>query len=145
MRWGDMDAYGHINNVEVIRILEEARISAFGPPGGTGRPGQEPEVPFFSSLPPEVQALVVEHRVRYVASLEYRNIPVKARVWVSDLKAVSLSINYLLIDPVTDALCVRAQTNIAFASAQSGRLQRISPAQKAMIAAYEAAPLMGGS
>ncbi|WP_349361683.1 thioesterase family protein [Paenarthrobacter sp. PH39-S1] len=39
MRWGDMDAYGHINNVEVIRILEEARIHAFGPPPVPACPG----------------------------------------------------------------------------------------------------------
>ena len=32
MRWGDMDAYGHINNVQIVRMLEEARIAAFGPP-----------------------------------------------------------------------------------------------------------------
>ncbi|HET6240986.1 MAG TPA: thioesterase family protein, partial [Arthrobacter sp.] len=39
MRWGDMDAYGHINNVQIVRILEEARIAAFGPPRGPGLPG----------------------------------------------------------------------------------------------------------
>ncbi|WP_026535088.1 acyl-CoA thioesterase [Arthrobacter sp. H14] len=142
MRWGDMDAYGHINNVEVVRILEEARIGAFGPPGGTGRPGRETEVPFFSSLPAETQALVVEHRVKYKASLEYRNIPLNAKVWVSDLKAASLAINYLLLDPVTDVVCVTAQTSIAFVSAESGRLQRISPEQKAMVVPYEAASIM---
>ncbi len=26
LRWGDMDAYGHINNVQYIRYLEEARV-----------------------------------------------------------------------------------------------------------------------
>jgi len=26
LRWGDMDAYGHINNVLYIRYLEEARV-----------------------------------------------------------------------------------------------------------------------
>ncbi|BAS13810.1 hypothetical protein AHiyo8_21130 [Arthrobacter sp. Hiyo8] len=38
MRWGDMDAYGHINNVQIVRMLEEARIAAFGPPRGAGLP-----------------------------------------------------------------------------------------------------------
>lgn len=143
MRWGDMDAYGHVNNVEVVRILEEARIGAFGPPGGTGLPGREPDVPFFSSLPAETQALVVEHRVKYVTSLEYRNIPAKALVWVSALKVASLSINYELRDPVTDVLCVKAQTAIAFVSAESARLQRISPEQKAMVAPYVGEPVFG--
>ena len=29
LRWADLDAYGHVNNVEVLRLLEEARIAAF--------------------------------------------------------------------------------------------------------------------
>ena len=38
LRWSDMDAYAHVNNVEMLRLLEEARValspgSAFGPSG----------------------------------------------------------------------------------------------------------------
>ena len=37
MRWSDMDAYGHVNNVVFVRYLEEARIdlllTAAGPAG----------------------------------------------------------------------------------------------------------------
>src|SRR5665647_432283 len=29
VRWGDLDAYGHVNNVAVLGFLEEARIAAF--------------------------------------------------------------------------------------------------------------------
>ena len=32
LRWGDMDAYGHVNNVTQLRLLEEARVRAFGSP-----------------------------------------------------------------------------------------------------------------
>ncbi|GAC1371541.1 MAG: hypothetical protein NVSMB43_07620 [Pseudarthrobacter sp.] len=53
MRWGDMDAYGHINNVQIVRMMEEARIAAFGPPRGTGKPGIEPEVGLFNEVPRE--------------------------------------------------------------------------------------------
>ncbi len=50
MRWGDMDAYGHINNVQLVRILEEARIAAFGPPRGAGLPGMETRGPLFNEV-----------------------------------------------------------------------------------------------
>ena len=30
MRWSDMDAYGHVNNVQYLRFFEDARIEAFG-------------------------------------------------------------------------------------------------------------------
>lgn len=29
LRWGDMDAYGHVNNVQIVRLMEEARVLAF--------------------------------------------------------------------------------------------------------------------
>lgn len=29
LRWSDLDAYAHVNNVEMFRLLEEARITAF--------------------------------------------------------------------------------------------------------------------
>src|SRR5665647_2574121 len=29
VRWADLDAYGHVNNVAVLGLLEEARIAAF--------------------------------------------------------------------------------------------------------------------
>jgi acyl-CoA thioesterase FadM len=95
MRWGDMDAYGHVNNVEILRILEEARIHAFGPPGGTGGPGREPVVALFNNVPAGTQALVAEHRVKYLSPLTYRNIPADIAVWISALKGASLTIAYV--------------------------------------------------
>ena len=29
LRWSDLDAYAHVNNVEMFRLLEDARITAF--------------------------------------------------------------------------------------------------------------------
>jgi acyl-CoA thioester hydrolase len=75
MRWGDMDAYGHINNVQIVRMLEEARIAAFGPPRGAGLPGVEPPAALFNDVEEGIMTLVVEHKVRYVRTLDYRNIP----------------------------------------------------------------------
>ncbi|WP_081746677.1 acyl-CoA thioesterase, partial [Arthrobacter sp. H5] len=140
LRWGDMDAYGHINNVQVIRILEEARIHAFGPPGGTGAPGEQPPVALFSAIDPEVQAVVVEHRVKYAAALDYRNIPLKVQVWIGELKPASFSISYLIHDPVTDRMCVKAETVLAFLD-QTGGLLRLTGEQKAQLLPYVGKPV----
>ncbi|WP_429591065.1 acyl-CoA thioesterase [Arthrobacter crystallopoietes] len=136
MRWGDMDAYGHINNVEILRILEEARIHAFGPPAGTGGEGLEVDLPVFSDLPADTQALVVEHRVRYVRPLNYRNIPAHVEVWISALKAASLTIGYVVKDPVTLEECVKAETTLAFFNEATGRLLRVTADHKARLAPY---------
>ena len=136
MRWGDMDAYGHINNVEIIRMLEEARIAAFGPPGGTGAAGVEPLVPLFSAVPDGTLALVVEHRVRYLRPLDYRNVPAEVDVWVSGLKAAALTLDYVVRDPVDGHECVRATTQLAFVEESSGRLMRLTPDQRERLAPY---------
>ncbi|WP_343318918.1 acyl-CoA thioesterase [Arthrobacter sp. TMP15] len=129
MRWGDMDAYGHINNVEVLRILEEARVHAFGPPSGTGLPGTDVEMPIFSELAAGVQALVVEHRVRYLAQLNYRNVAASVQLWISAIKGASFTVAYAIFDPVTESKCVIAETVLAFFHEPSNTLVRL-PAEK---------------
>ena len=36
LRWGDMDAYGHVNNVEILRLIEEARVRVIWRTDGAG-------------------------------------------------------------------------------------------------------------
>lgn len=138
MRWGDMDAYGHINNVQLVRILEEARIAAFGPPAGTGLPGVEPLVALFNEVPDGTLALVVEHRIRYVRTLEYRNVPAVVQLWIGAVKGASFDIHYLVQDPVTGEDCVKASSHLAFVDEATGRVVRLSPEQKAKLAPFTA-------
>lgn len=133
MRWGDMDAYGHINNVEILRILEEARVYCFGPPAGTGLPGVKVELPVFADLPAGVQALVVEHRVKYLQPLNYRNIPARIQMWIAAVKGATFTIAYAIFDPVTDAKCVVAETVLAFFDEPNQAVLRIPAATKAQL------------
>ncbi|MHA7154838.1 acyl-CoA thioesterase [Arthrobacter sp. TMN-50] len=141
MRWSDMDAYGHINNVQVLRLLEEARIHAFGPPGGTGAEGDQPPVAVFSSIDPDTQALVVEHRVRFVDTLDYRNVPVRIDVWVSAMSPASFTLAYRIHDPRSEAVCVKAETILAFVDTNTGSLLRLSGAQQDALSPFLGEPL----
>ncbi|MCB5290893.1 hypothetical protein BJQ90_00310 [Arthrobacter sp. SO3] len=138
MRWGDMDAYGHINNVQLVRILEEARIAAFGPPRGPGLPGVEPPVSLFNVVPEGTLALIVEHKIRYVRTLEYRNVPALVQLWIGAVKGASFDIHYLVQDPVTREDCVRATSHLAFVDEATGRVLRLTPEQKDRLAPYVA-------
>ncbi|GAA2970522.1 acyl-CoA thioesterase [Glutamicibacter bergerei] len=137
MRWGDMDAYGHVNNVNLIRLMEEARIAGFGVPGGTGAPGVMPKVNIFSAVPGGVQILVVEHRVRYSKPLEYRNVPVNVDLWVANIKPASFDICYEFRDPVSDHVCVKALTTLAYFDPVAGRVQRLSSDERSSLATME--------
>ena len=131
-----MDAYGHINNVQIVRMLEEARIAAFGPPHGTGLPGIEPHVSLFNDLPAGTLALVVDHKVRYVRTLEYRNVPAVVQVWIGAVKGASFDIHYVLQDPVSREDCVKASSHLAFVDEASGRVLRLTQEQKDRMAPY---------
>ncbi|WP_159614098.1 thioesterase family protein [Glutamicibacter sp. JC586] len=139
MRWGDMDAYGHVNNVNLIRLMEEARIAGFGVPGGTGAPGMEPKAEIFSAVPAGIQILVVEHRVRYSKPLEYRNVPVNVDLWVANIKPASFEICYEFRDPVQDYLCVKAATTLAYFDPRTSRVQRLSAEERQGLSAFEGA------
>ena len=131
-----MDAYGHINNVQVVRMLEEARIAAFGPPRGAGLPGIEPQVALFNDVEEGTLALVVEHRIRYMRTLEYRNVPAVVQIWIGAVKGASFDIHYLVQDPVTREDCVKATTHLAFVDEASGRVLRLTPDQKQRLAPF---------
>ncbi|WP_261624611.1 acyl-CoA thioesterase [Nesterenkonia marinintestina] len=136
LRWGDMDAYGHVNNVEVLRILEEARVRTFGSPAHTGAPVGRPQVPLFSDLPDGAQALVVEHRIRYLAVLEYRDVPATVHVWVSALKGAGVTLAYEVLDGHDGSRRVIAETQLAFLHEPTGRLMRLTADQREALAAY---------
>ncbi|WP_311211808.1 MULTISPECIES: thioesterase family protein [unclassified Arthrobacter] len=138
MRWGDMDAYGHINNVQIVRMLEEARIAAFGPPRGAGLPGVEPPAALFSDVEEGIMTLVVEHKVRYVRTLEYRNVPAVVEIWVGAVKGASFDLHYVIKDPVTREDCVKATTHLAFVAEDTGRVLRLTPGQKEKLGRYQA-------
>lgn len=44
IRWGDMDAMGHVNNTVFFRYLEQARIEWYGNLGRSGKAGVETAV-----------------------------------------------------------------------------------------------------
>lgn len=138
LRWGDMDPYGHVNNVEVIRVLEEARIAAFGVPVGTGEQVVPPRIPLFSVLPEGTQALIAEHRVKYLRPLEYRNEPVDVRVWVVSARAATLVLGFEILDSADGSPCVRAQTQLAFYLPETRTVLRLTREQRDVLAPHTA-------
>ncbi len=138
LRWADMDAYGHVNNVQVARVLEEARIGAFGVPGGTGASGLAAPVPLLGEGMPEgTQALIAEHTVKYRKPLEYRTVPAQVWVWVVAVKGASVEIAYSVRDGVEGAERVSATTTMVFADPSTGRPVRLTGQQRAVLSALQ--------
>ena len=92
-RWGDMDAYGHVNNVAILSVMEEARVALFGPPPSSGQKptvAPQPPIPLFDLVAEGVQALIAEHGIRYLAQLPYTGEPVPVRLSVEKVSAASV-------------------------------------------------------
>lgn len=74
LRWSDMDAYGHVNNVQFLRLLEDARVVAIRE-WFLGRPSMLDE-----------GIVVSRHAIEYRAPLTFRPAPVEA-MWVATCTA----------------------------------------------------------
>ena len=90
MRWSDMDAYGHVNNVVFLTYLEEARVDmlfALGADHGT------------KALADGV--LVAHHEIDYLAPLVFHPRGIDIVLWAGSVKGASFEIRYEVCDEST--------------------------------------------
>ncbi len=88
MRWSDMDAYGHVNNVQYLRFFEDARIEEAGSMLDTG-------------------ILVVRHEIEYRLPLTWRPEPVHIDLWITALRGASIEVGYEVYDEPQGAERIR--------------------------------------
>jgi len=101
-RWSDMDAYGHVNNVQFLRLLEDARVIGFRQWFGQDR-----------SLLDE-GVLVARHEIEYLAPLDFRYAPVSVEMWATKISGSSFILGYEVRDPDSygTTLYARAETTL---------------------------------
>jgi len=149
LRWSDTDAYGHVNNVQFLRLLEEARVRALH---DWARDGTGSLV--GGGL------LVADARIEYVSPLLFRPDPVPIDIWVTDVRAASFRFCYEILDDgrpagdgapgippgdgratsdtappgdgrvAPDALCARAETTMVLFDLGAGRPRRMNGAER---------------
>ncbi|MFI5754655.1 acyl-CoA thioesterase [Streptomyces sp. NPDC051569] len=123
LRWSDMDAFGHVNNVVFLRYLEEARIDfMFRLAPGDGSPS-------FSG-----GSVVARHEIDYKWPLVHRHEPVTVESWVSELKHGSLTISYEIKDE--DTVYVRASTVVVPYDLAAKRPRRITAEERSFLQKY---------
>ena len=87
MRWSDMDAYQHINNVAFLGYFEMARVNLFF------------EHPTHDEKTGMRRGLVVHsHEITYKRPVEYDADPLEIQIWVSGMRAASFPCHYELFD-----------------------------------------------
>ncbi|WP_107463994.1 acyl-CoA thioesterase [Streptomyces sp. MA5143a] len=119
LRWADMDAYGHVNNVVFLRYLEEARIDFLFRPEKDFKQG----------------SVVARHEIDYRRQLVHRHRPVDIELWVTEIRAASFTITYEVKDP--EQVYVTASTVIVPFDFQAQRPRRLTAEEREFLAEYQ--------
>jgi len=147
LRWGDLDAYGHINNVEMLRLLEEARVRSFWRAddlGGDADTGLPPTAVLDLTPDSTIWSLVSRSEIEYLIPMPYSRAPIDVEVWIGRLGGADIEICFELFSPVgvePRVLYARAATSIVTVDAASGRPVRIPALLRERWAAYLEGPI----
>ena len=136
LRWSDFDAYAHVNNAEMLRILEEARIQAFWLPDG----GEVGEATAILDARPgaETISLIARQEIEYLAPIPYMRAPIDIELWIGRIGGASLEVCYEVCSPIETAngrlqtVYARATTVVVKVDATSGRPLRLTPGERAV-------------
>lgn len=116
LRWGDMDALGHINNVQIARLFEEARVRAF-------------RTWFTGERPVGLVMLIARQEIEFTSVLHYSPEPARCEIWVSRIGGRSYDIACRLLD-AAGAVAALCETTAVIADAQSGSPRAIPAAMR---------------
>ncbi len=120
MRWGDMDAQGHVNNAVYLDYLQEARVD------------------FLLSGPPvlhqllDTGVLVVNHQVEYLKPVRFSDRRLLIKLWVDSVGGSRFSLAYDVFDG--DVLAARARTGAVPFDLASNTLRRLTAEERALFA-----------
>ena len=143
LRWSDLDAYGHVNNVEMFRLLEEARITAFWR-HPQGQDDAWPTAVLDSGPQASSHTLVARQEIEYLRPLGFARDPIEVQMWIGHLGGASLEVCYEVFDGLSGGETkpyARAATTIVVIDAGSGSPRRITPAERAAWEPYVEAPV----
>jgi len=127
LRWSDIDAYSHVNNAELLRILEEARIQAFWVSGDP----QRASTAILEATPGAGTAtLIARLEIEYLAPIAYQRQPLRVQMWLSHLGGASLDLCYEVYDHSESELYARALTTVVMADAVTQKPRRITPEER---------------
>ncbi|USQ75479.1 acyl-CoA thioesterase [Ornithinimicrobium cryptoxanthini] len=129
VRWSDMDAYGHVNNVQYLRYLEEARVYAFHEWFGQERSLLEDGV------------LVARTEIDYLAPMTFNYEPALVTLWCSRISGAAFDISYVVGQRGSDLTFARAESTLVTYELSKGRPRRIAEHERAAMKVVLGDPL----
>ena len=127
MRWSDMDAYGHVNNVVHLQYFEMARVALF-----FERASLEERTGLRRGT------VVAAHDIRYKLPVVYSARPLDVQIWVSGVRAASFTCHYEVFDH--ERLAVTGSTLLVPFDFTIDRPRRLSADEREFLARWADEP-----
>ncbi|WP_353111246.1 thioesterase family protein [Microbacterium sp.] len=142
LRWGDLDAFNHVNNTSMLKLLEEARVRAFW----TAGPGEDapPTAVLSSGIDAGVLTLVARQEIEYLAPVPYQRHPLDVQMWFGKLGGSSIEVCYEVYNhPGSEerVLYARSTAVIVLVDAETTRPVRLAPEMREAWEPYVGEPL----
>jgi acyl-CoA thioester hydrolase len=145
LRWGDLDAFNHVNNTSMLKLLEEARVRVFwAPVAGEAAPAT---AVIDSGIASGTLTLIARQEIEYLAPVPYRRDPLDVQMWFGKLGGSSIEVCYEVFSPlgsVPQELYARATSVVVLADAATGRPQRLSDAMRLAWQPFVGSPIVYG-
>lgn len=134
LRWGDLDALGHVNNTSMLKLLEEARLRAFW----RGDDAETLPTAVFDmdvlESGGERATLIARQEIEYLRPVPYSQRPLDVRMWIGAMGGSSADVCFEVFSPAGDdeqVLYARATAVVVLVDTHSGRPIRWSEAERA--------------
>ncbi|KAA9086839.1 acyl-CoA thioesterase [Microbacterium radiodurans] len=143
LRWGDLDALGHVNNTSMLKLLEEARLRAFWRP----EPGvAAPPTAILDALDlrAETMTLIARQEIEYVRPVPYGQRPLDVQLWIGRMGGSSIDVCYEVFSPQGDDPQIRYARStavIVMVSTETGRPVRLTDGMREAWSPYLDQPI----
>lgn len=141
LRWGDLDAFNHVNNTSMLKLLEEARVRVFWSPTN----GEDaPSTAVVGAGADGVLTLIARQEIEYVAPVPYRRDPLDVQMWFSRLGGASIEVAYEVFSPRCDpepTLYARATSVVVMVDPATGRPRKLTDAMRTAWEPYLGPPV----
>ena len=125
VRWDDMDAFGHVNNVTFLIYMQEARTAMLF----AGEASEQ--------IPELIKGVVVaRHEIDYRRPLEWRPEPIEIDMWTADIKSSSFIVRYKIRDQLAGAVLADAMTVLVPFDLTAARPRRLAHNERKFLERY---------
>ena len=146
LRWSDFDAYAHVNNAEMLRVLEEERIQAMWRPDD-GSVSEAPTAVMDVRPGAETLALISRQEIEYLAPIPYMRQPLDIEMWAGSLGGANIDVCYEVFSPIgvePRELYTRAATSVVMVSAETNNPTRVPAELREAWKPYVESPVVFG-